>query len=369
MKLADLYYHKPAVFIKAESFNMKLKSRYIPYGDLPYGEQKFATHMVARLYGKCPGIAQLPNIYPDDNIVVRTLQGMPGVCFKDGKIVMMTGTQKYEHEISLLDKAFSLPNTKNLKHFASEIGFLEKYLQIIKKFQSPNAVINLLGPFTVSQMLLEAGKEQMLADKSYRKLFIQAVCVKALWIMDKIKEYCPSTVPVVLLEETMLGQLGVVKRSNEDITTEVVVNMLSKVIEKLKSSGAIVGVQCFEKCDWAVPIQAGADLISFDSYNNPNNLHVITEQLKEYLQRGGMINWACVPTVSEENIKSLTVDYLSKRLFTTIENLFLEGVPLDLLYRSATVSLNAGTKDIPAMFAEKINMILIQIADRLAVKI
>ena len=40
---------------------------------------------------------------------------------------------------------------------------------MIKKFNSPNAIINLLGPFTISQMLMNAAEEQMLADKTFRK--------------------------------------------------------------------------------------------------------------------------------------------------------------------------------------------------------
>ena len=43
----------------------------------------------------------------------------------------------------------------------------------------PNAVVNLLGPFSISQILINAAEEEMLIDKTYRKLFIQAVCVKA----------------------------------------------------------------------------------------------------------------------------------------------------------------------------------------------
>ena len=245
---------------------------------------------------------------------------------------------------------------------------MEKYLQMINKFKSPNAYINILGPFTVSQMLLASAQEQVLVDKSYRKLFIQAVCVKALWVIVEIKQVCPETVPVVILEEPMLSQLGMVKRENENITTDIVINLFSKVVEKLKQTGAIVGIQCLEKCDWSVPIKAGVDLISFDAYNNPNNLGIIPEIVTDFLRKGGMINWGIVPVVSDNMVKGLTIDYLYKRLSSTFGGIILAGVPAELLYQTALVSLNGDTDKLSIMFAERAMMLANQLASRLTVQ-
>ena len=68
-------------------------------------------------------------------------------------------------------------------------------------------------------MLIHAAEEQMLTDKSFRKLFIQAVCVKALWAVEAIRTANSNTVPVIILEEPALGKLGELKRQNEEITS------------------------------------------------------------------------------------------------------------------------------------------------------
>ena len=69
----------------------------------------------------------------------------------------------------------------------------------------------------ISQILENVAEEEMLVDKTYRKLFIQAVCVKALWVIAKIKEISPDTKLLVILEEPTLGTLGEIKRENEEI--------------------------------------------------------------------------------------------------------------------------------------------------------
>ena len=239
---------------------------------------------------------------------------------------------------------------------------------MIKKFEPPYAVLNLLGPFTLSQRLQNAAEEQMLIDKNYRKLFIQGICVKALWMIEKIKEISPKTTPIIMLEEPMFAQLGDIKRSNEEITVELVTGLFSRVFEKLHESGAVVGVQCLDKCDWKIPINAGVDLISFDAYNNPNVLTIIPETIIEFISRGGKINWAIVPVMNESIVKSLNIDYLYKRLLSTMQGLILSGVPEQYVYNSAMVSIQGDVDKLPIIFAEKAIILANQLSKKIPVK-
>lgn len=344
---------------------MKIATKYLPVGMLPYDNLKHTVGMVAKLYKEFPYIAFLPNMSLEDNIQNRTFKNTPGIIYNDSKISFNIGTQEYSKAMSLLNKAYNLPTPENLEPFAFNSIFLEKYFQIINKFQCPNACINILGPFTVSLILKSAAREQILADKSYRKLFVQSICVKALWVMEKMKQYCSDTVPVVILEEPEFYKFGKLKNEYGEDSGNIGMNLFERVIDKLKSHGAIVGVQCMDKCDWSIPIRAGVDLISYDAYNNPNNLAIIPDILTKFLQRGGMINWGIVPTLSDSMVKGLSVDYLHQRLLTTFDGVILSGVPADLLYNSALVSLNGDINHLTVMFAEKAAMLATQLGSRL----
>lgn len=344
---------------------MKLSTRCIPLGALPYESIETATRMAAKLFEKTPFIALLPKISENDNVTYHTLNGIPGVKIKDKKVSLKPTTTSYKSGLAKLDKAFLTPTVENLEPFAIDSVFFEKYLQMIKKFKSPNAFVNLLGPFTISQMLTNAAEEQMLTDKSFRKLFIQSICVKALWTINKIKEINPETTPVIILEEPTLGQLGNIKRENEEITIDLVTTLLSRVIEKLHEAGALVAIQCLEKCDWKIPINAGVDIISFDAYNNPNNLCIIPEQIIEFLERGGKINWGIIPTMTEAVVKALNIDYVAHRLCATMDGLILAGVPEKLVYNSALVSIQGDVNKLPIIFAEKAIILSTQLAKRI----
>jgi len=347
---------------------MNLSSKNIPLGSLPYETIDTACRMLAKIYEKMPYLPLLPKIDKDDTIVNRTFGNIPGVRILDKKVSLVITSNNYKNNLSKLEKAFNHPELENLNYFEMKAPFLEKYFQLINKFKPKNAVINILGPFTVSQMLMNAAEEQMLIDKTYRKLFIQAICVKALWAIKKIKSINPTTTPIIILEEPLYSKLGDIKRENEDISIELVTSMFSRVIEKLKENGAIVGIQCLEKCDWKIPINAGADIISFDAYNNPNNLSIIPEQIIEFIERGGKINWGIVPIINEAIVKSLNIDDITSRLFKTMELLIISGVPADYVYNSALVSVQGNLQHLPLIFAEKSIILAEQLSKRLPIK-
>lgn len=347
---------------------MKLATKCIPLGNLPYDNIESVTRMAAKLFEKMPFVATLPLISENDTLVNRTFENLPGIKIQDKKVILKITSNHYKQNLSKLEKAFNHPNLENLEPFAINSPFMEKYFQMIKKFKSPNAIVNLLGPFTISQILMNAAEEQMLTDKSFRKLFIQSICVKALWIINKINQINPNTVPIIMLEEPMYGQLGNLKRENEDVTVELVTTMFAKVVEKLKDAGALVGVQCMDKCDWKIPINAGVDIISFDAYNNPNNLCIIPEKVTEFIARGGKINWAIVPVMTESIVKSLNIEIVSHRLLATMEGLILAGVPANYVYSSALVSIQGDVDKLPLIFAEKAIILATQLAKRIPTK-
>ena len=61
------------------------------------------------------------------------------------------------------------------------------------------------------------------------------------------------------MEEPLLYRIGEVKRANEEITKDVIVNMFAKVIQKIKEGHGLIGIQCIEKCDWQLVQENGVN--------------------------------------------------------------------------------------------------------------
>ncbi len=343
--------------------SMKLSLKCLPVGDLPYETNELATKLTVKLFENVPFLANMPNAADGESIINRSVMNLPGVKIKDKKIIFNEGPQD-KSQLLALDVAFNHPTQENLETYKFETFFLPKYYQILKRIKPSETVVNLSGPFTVAYRLMKNGA-QMLSDKYYRKFLIQAVSVKALWIIHKIKEISPDTLPIIMLEDPLLCRFGDLKREHEDITRDVIVNMYAKIIHKIKEYHGCVGIQCFEKCDWKIPIDAGVDIISFDAYTNPNNLNIIPEKINNFLVGGGRINWAIVPVINEATVKALSLDYVYNRFINTVEGLILSGVSERLAYNRAIVSIQGNVNKLPLIFAEKAIILATQLSKKI----
>ena len=342
-----------------------LAAKILPMGAIPYNNVSSAVRMQAKLFSEIPYLPVLSNIDNEKSIISRTFSKIPGIKFEDKKYILNLNIDSYKAELVKLDKAYNHCSDELLEEYAIDSVFVEKFLQLIKKFKSPNACINLIGPFSISQLLKNNSDEHFLLEKSFRKLFIQLVCVKALWIINKIKEVSPNTTPIIVFEEPLAGRFGSVRREVEGVSIELITHMYERIVEKLKAAGALVAVHSNKKCDWKIPINAGVDIISFDAYNNPNNLSIFPDAIIEFINRGGKINWCIVPVMTEAMVKGLNIDYLENRLKATMEGLILSGVPIDMVYKSAMVSIQGDVNHLPLIFAEKALMLANQLANRL----
>lgn len=346
----------------------RISFKCLPYGDLPYTDDKLTTKMMVKLFENVPYLAMLPHADEHENLCYRTLENIPGVIVKGKKTVFKKDTNEFKQGLRELDSVFNHPYVENLEKYKINSFFFPKYIQILKRIKPAETVVNLLGPFTIAQLLTNKDDQHILADKCYRKLVIQAVSVKAMWIINKIKEASPDTVPIIILEEPLFSHYGDIKRENEDVTRETVINLFTKVINKIKEYHGLVGIQCFEKCDWQIPLEAGADIISFDAYNNPNNLNIIAEKINNFLIGGGRINWAIVPVKTEALVKSLNIDSVYNRFIKTIDGLIVSGVSERLAYNRSTVSIQGNVDKLPIIFAEKALILSTQLAKRIPFK-
>ena len=346
---------------------MKLNFRNLPYGSLPYDSVQLCKQMMLRLYEGIPYLAELPLVDKNDNIKTRTFDNIPCVMLKEGKFLLPDCTNdKFITTLSKMENACNSENTSDFEPYGTnDTPYSALYYEMIRRLKPQYTVINLLGPFSFANMVFNKHASVLLTDRAYRKFIIQAITVKALWFVSKIKEASPETKPIILFEEDLLFKFGTLKRASEEINKETVVTLFSKIFSKIKKAGAIVGVQSFEKCNWQLVFESGnVDLISFDAYNNPNNLHIIAESVNNFLTKGGYINWAIVPVNNEIAIKGLNFDNAYNRLINAMEALISQGVSADLVYRQATISVQGNMDKLPILFAEKALMLTDQISKR-----
>ena len=338
----------------------------MPLGALPYTDKAVTTRMMVKLFEGIPYLPQFPIADEHDNLLYRILGNVPFIEIEDSEKIFLRNHQEgFDKFLAKLDIAYNSPKKENLENFSIDSYFMEKYLQILKKLKPKETVVSLMGPFSMAHIIENDDKTTMMTEPNHRKFIIELAVLKALWIIDKIHEVSPQILPFILFEETKLNLYGTVKRENERVTEETVVNFYSKIFEKIHEAGGVVGVHSTNKCDWQIPIEAGVDLISFDAYNNPNNLNIIADKIRDFLAKGGYINWGIVPSESESIIKSAGIDNIFDRFMRTTEALIEERVSPKLLYARSKVSVTGNLDHLPLIFAEKALILSAQLAQKI----
>ena len=349
---------------------MKFNFNNLPTGNLPYEDIQLCKQMMLRLYENVPFLPELPLMDPNDDIYHRTLSNIPCIKFKEGKLLIADSNhEKLAQFFIRLEKFFNSSSLCNIDEFGFKSPFFNMYIEILKRLKPKTTVISLLGPFTLANLFFNKNASVILLDKIYRKFIIYTITVKALWFISKIKEASPETQPLFLFDEQMFYKYGALKRTNENITKESIVMLLSRVFSRIRKEGALIGVQAFEKCNWQLFFDTECvDLISFDAYNNPANLNILASSVNKYLAKGGFINWGIVPVMNENAIRSLNINTIEARLKSTMEALADEGVSMDLLLKNSMVSVQGNLSKYPILFAEKAIMMANHLGEKLPVK-
>lgn len=349
---------------------MNINFNNLPVGSLPYEDIQLCKQMMLRLYEDVPFLPELPLIDSNDEVYHKTIQNIPCIEFKDGKLIITESTnEKLMQYIMHLEKKLVTDYHDELVNFETKTPFFPMYIEILKRLKPKTTVINLVGPFTLSNSIFNKNGSIMLLDKNYRKFIAYSIIFKALWFMSKIKEASPETKPLIMFDERLLYKFGTLKRTNENITNETVVTLFSRIFSKLKKEGALIGVQSFEKCNWQLVFDSeNVDIISYDAYNNPSNLNILAKSVNKFLAKGGYVNWGIVPVMNENVIRSLNISMIHDRFKATMEALIADGVSADLIQQKSTVSVQGNVSHHQIIFAEKAVILANQLGKKLPVK-
>ena len=346
---------------------MELHFKNLPSCGLPYNTINAAMTTIIKLFENIPFLPDLQNADSNDSLLNITLSNVPGIVQKEDGLHLIEDRQ-YKNFMKLMDDAYVEMSMQNLEPFKIDAVFMDRYIKAIHRIKPHETIIRLYGPFSLMYNLRNVECMQTITDRTLRKFFVQLYVLKSLWFINKIQTISYDTKPIIILEEPFLNKFSNIKRQSENIESYLLVDLYAKIFEKIHKNGGFVGIQCFEKCDWKIPLDAGVDIISFDAYHNPHNLIIISAYIQKFLQDGGFINWGIVPMDSADILTKMNVEFAYDRFTKTVEELIGKGISRDLVYNNSLVSVVGDVYKLPLLFSEKALLLANKIAAKLATK-
>jgi len=200
------------------------------------------------------------------------------------------------------------------------------------------------GPFTLGTGLKTPYDKAVFYDLQWRDMVTKLVAMKGAWQAAFLGQL---GYPVLLFfDEPALAGFG--SSAYVGVSEEDVVQALSEVAEAIKAQGALPGTHVCANTEWRLLVEAGVSVISFDAYDYLDRFLLFADDLKRFIEKGGIVAWGIVPTLKPEALEKATSSELTKRLKEALEELARKtGIPAEKIVKQSLVTPSCGMGTLP----------------------
>jgi hypothetical protein len=196
---------------------------------------------------------------------------------------------------------------------------------------------HITGPLTFALSLTDKQKRPLYFDEELRELSLELLKGKVRWQIEKLRPYAGNV--LIFIDEPILSALGT--STYIGVSTDEASRMLREIVTHIKECGGIAGIHCCGKADWPLILSSGIDVFNYDSYFFWDTLSIYPEEIKEFINNGGVIAWGIVPTT--DAIRGVTLEGLGEQLERGLTSLEKIGIPRDKLRNQTLLTPSCGT--------------------------
>jgi hypothetical protein len=163
------------------------------------------------------------------------------------------------------------------------------------------------GPISMGLTVTDQDLRASLYNDMLVDVLVKNVGMNARWQIRQLKSVRPNV--IIFVDEPYMASFGSAYIS---LSRDQVVEMLDEVFESIHTEGGLAGVHCCANTDWSVLLDTQVDILNLDAYGYLENLALYPNELRNFLDRGGVIAWGIVP--NNQDIYSVTPEGLAKQL-------------------------------------------------------
>ncbi|MCM8791695.1 MAG: hypothetical protein NC826_00875 [Candidatus Omnitrophica bacterium] len=214
------------------------------------------------------------------------------------------------------------------------------------------------GPFTFMAAIKDKEGNLVLQDNILREAVVEGLIRKALWQMKFFKEFGKKI--IIFFDEPYLSGFG---SAYIPLNREEIIMVLSYTFDKFKElvfkknilscNEILVGVHCCGNTDWSIFTEVSSlDIISFDAFSFGDKLSLYSDNLKDFLIKGGFLCWGIFPTIEFDN--KINKHFILDRLNYILDNFLKKGLSRKLILDNSILSPSCGLGKLDENMAQKI---------------
>lgn len=322
-------------------------------GSLPHKDVDSALDLIFKYLGRIPFWPQLPKRDYREGMIAQFSENLPCIRITGDGVLFYSEDREKELEIF-----YSRIIENNVQHFKITYDFaqgLHKFYQRLSKIDLNNVEFikcHVTGPFTFLAAVSDENGVALLHDKIMMQAVIKALTMKAIWQIELFRKFNKKI--IIFFDEPYLSCFG---SAYTPINREDIIRGLEEALQAVKARGALTGVHCCGNTDWSMLTDVNSlDIISFDAFDFQDKFVLYASNLKDFLERGGIICWGIVPT--QEIKDGLSPDLLVEKINYAIAALAKKGINRDLLAQNLLLSPSCGLGSLDVERSDKIFKLL-----------
>lgn len=276
-----------------------------------------------------------------ENMYAQFSDGFPGVVIESERIYV-DSSKDLDKPLEQLYSSYLEDKiekyTINSDHAAGLHAFLER------KHGSPFAVKGqITGPVTWGLAVTDENRRPLLYNDTIADAMAKHLHLKAAWQEREIKAISPNT--IIFVDEPYMASIGSAFIS---ISSDKITSLLEEVFSGISG---LKGVHCCGNTDWSMLLSTSLDILNFDAYNYGYTIALYPDDVKAFLDRGGVIAWGIVAHDSKD-LQGETVKSLLDRLEDGFGALNRKGVSLSLIKEQCLLTPSCGLDSLSEEAAE-----------------
>jgi hypothetical protein len=308
-------------------FRAELRS--LAAGSLPHLDPGQACQLALESLD-IPTWPQLPRRSFLENMYVQYSERFPGITVSDGR-VFVDRDRDLDADLEQLYVAYLIEDLDHATISPDYASGLYCFLDL--QLGQPSVVKGqVTGPVSWGLTVADQNRKPVLYDDVLAEAVGSHLRLKATWMERALGKIAPRT--VVFLDEPYMSSYGSAFLA---LDREQVVGLLTEVFAGIEG---LKGVHCCGNTDWSLILSTPVDILNFDAYGYAESLALYPDEVRAFLEQGGIIAWGIVP--ANNQALDETVESLIERFHHAVGLLTAKGLHLDDLLASALIMPSCG---------------------------
>ncbi len=327
-------------------------------GSLPYKDHAEALAQVIAHTPDIPIWAQLPT-NPNEQMIPQFLPGMPGLRIEKDRMFIARNDPSFDAELLSFYEAYLAITEGNGD--AAEFGLsltpdiAGGFFALVDYLKSPSTTPiavkgQVTGPITFGTGVKDENGRPIFYDEQTRDAANKLLAVKAHWQVHKL---AGGAWPVIIfIDEPALAGFG----SSEliSISREETIASLAEVVTAIHAAGGLAGIHVCANTDWSLVLASGVDIVNFDAYLYFDRFILFPDEIKSFIDGGGVLAWGIVPTGDPAYIEKETSEALSNRWRIYARQMMALGIERNILIDQSMITPSCGIGSLSVEHAEKV---------------